>query len=130
MPPLFSVAMPLNDRWFVERFIGYHDVMNSDSTRRGSLASWQRWGLLDERYGALIRASDTAWAKTLSPADRLAIVEELLGVARAAHERAGDWGAVDDRAWRETLAERRRLAAAFHRLDEVQRGCTPLADAG
>ena len=104
--------------------------MNSDSTRRDSLASWQRWGLLEERFGTFVRASDTAWAKTLSPADRLAIVEDLFGVAYAAHERAGDWAAVDDLAWRETLAERRRLAAAFHRLDEVQRGCTPLADAG
>jgi hypothetical protein len=104
--------------------------MNGDSTQCRGLAAVQRWGLLDERFGALARASDTAWAKTLSPADRVAIVEDLFGVAYAAHERAGDWGAVDDLAWRETLAERRRLAAAFHRLDEVQRGCTPLADAG
>jgi hypothetical protein len=102
-----------------------HEYIAADSREAaigGALACWAA--------GTFVRASDTAWAKTLSPADRLAIVEDLFGVAYAAHERAGDWGAVDDLAWRETLAERRRLAAAFHRLDEVQRGCTPLADAG
>lgn len=104
--------------------------MNRDSHGHDGLALPQRWALFEERFGTRVQASDTAWAKTLSPTDRLALVEDLFGVAYAAHERAGDWGAVDDRAWRETLAERRRLAAAFHRLDEVQGGRTPLADAG
>lgn len=104
--------------------------MNSDSHGHEGLALPERWALFEERFGTRVQASDTAWAKTLSPTDRLAIVEDLFGVAYAAHERAGDWAAVDDRAWSETLAERRRLAASFHRLDEVQGGCTPPADAG
>lgn len=104
--------------------------MSEDATHCDHGAPWDRWALFEARFGARARASDASWAKTLSPTDRLAVVEDLFGVAHAAHERAGDWGAIDGLAWRETLAERRRLAAAFHRLDEVQRGCTPLADAG
>lgn len=115
---------------YVRAATAYHDIMTENQTGRGDLAPWQRWGLLEERFGTLVRASDTAWAKTLTPADRVSIVEDLFGAAYAAHARAGDWNVVDDLAWHETLAERRRLAAAFHRFDEVQRGCTPLADAG
>ena len=118
------------ERLFLRRFAQYHSVMNDDLANRVVPASTHRWGLLEKRFGTRVRASDTAWATTLSPADRLAIVEELFGVVYKAHEHAGDWSAVDELAWRETLAERRRLTAAFHRLDEVQRGCTRLADAG
>ena len=85
---------------------------------------------MESLFGQRIRASDAAWARGLSAADRLAIVEELFGAVRTAHESAGDWPAVDAHAWEETLAERRRLVTAFHRLDEVTRGRTPLADAG
>ena len=89
-----------------------------------------RWGLLETAFGDRIRESDAVWARSLSPAARIALVEELLCIARSAHEREGDWAAVEARAWAETLAERRRLVAECHRLDEVQRGTKPVADAG
>jgi hypothetical protein len=81
-----------------------------------------RWDVLNETFGGRIRKSDAAHAKGLSPDQRLAIVDDLLETVRAAHEASGTWNAVDDRAWQESLAERRRLSAAFHKLDEVMRG--------
>ncbi len=104
--------------------------MAADSSAHDAIPAWQRWALFEERFGPRARASDAAWARSLSPADRLAIVEDLFRAAHAAHALSGDWDAVDERAWCDTLAERRRLAAAFHRLDEVHRGCAPVADAG
>ena len=86
--------------------------------------------MFDERFGARARASDAAWAESLSPAARLALVEELLEAVRSAHTAAGDWHIVDERAWNDSLAERRRAVAAFHRLDEVRGGWSPPADAG
>jgi hypothetical protein len=112
------------------RHPGYDGCMTPDSSADGRTAPWQQWALFEKHFGTRARASDADWARSLLPADRLAIVEELFNAAYAAHQSSDDWNAIDERAWRDTLAERRRLAAAFHRLDEVQRGCTPLADAG
>jgi hypothetical protein len=85
--------------------------------------------MYEERYGDLARASDAAWAASLTPLERLAIVDGLLSGVRNVRERAGDWDEVEARAWQAVLEERRGQVAAFHRLDEVQRGFSPSADA-
>lgn len=90
----------------------------------------ERWRLFEGNFGDRARASDIAWARHLTPAERLAVVDDLLNTVRTAHEVTGDWDAVEAVAWRETLAERRRLVAAFQTLDEVRLGSAPLADAG
>ena len=90
----------------------------------------RRWDLFEAICGDRVRAGDAAWAATLSPAERLAVADDLLTTIRAVRVAAGDWQAVDDRAWCETLAERNRQVAAFRRLDEVTHGSGPVADAG
>ena len=90
----------------------------------------RRWDLFEAICGERVRAGDAAWAATLSPAERLAVADDLLTTIRAVRVAAGDWQAVDDRAWCETLAERNRQVAAFRRLDEVTHGSGPVADAG
>ncbi len=89
-----------------------------------------RWDLFEAICGDRVRAGDAAWAASLSPAERLAVADDLLTTIRAVRVAAGDWQAVDDRAWCETLAERDRQVAAFRRLDEVTDGSGPVADAG
>ena len=90
----------------------------------------QRWDLFESLCGARIRAGDAAWAAGLSPTARLALVDDLLTTIRAARVAAGDWQALDDRAWRATLAERRLQVRAFRSLDEGMHGTGDLADAG
>lgn len=88
------------------------------------------WRLFDSRFGRQIRASDAAWARGLSPTERLGLVEELYGTARRAHEQSADWHTVERLAWRETLAERQRFVAALDRPKEAARGRSTVADAG
>ncbi len=90
----------------------------------------RRWDLFEAICGDRVRADDAAWAAALSPAERLAVADDLLTTIRAVRVAAGDWEAVDNRAWCETLAERDRQVAAFRRLDEVTHGTGPVADAG
>jgi len=90
----------------------------------------QRWQVFEAVCGEKIRAGDAAWAAALSPAARLAVADDLLATIRAVRVAAGDWQAVDDRAWRETLDERMLQVRAFRRLDEVADGTGPVADAG
>jgi hypothetical protein len=90
----------------------------------------QRWEQFEHLCGTKVRASDASWASGLSPAERLAVVDDLLGTIRAARIAAGDWQQVDDRAWRETLSDRIRQVEAFKRFDEANRGTRPVADAG
>ena len=89
----------------------------------------QRWEQFEHLCGTQVRASDASWARGLSPAERLAVVDDLLGTIRAVRVAAGDWQQVDDRAWRETLSDRIRQVEAFQRLDEASRGTRPVADA-
>jgi hypothetical protein len=89
----------------------------------------RRWDLFEAICGDRVRAGDAAWAAALSPAGRLAVADDLLTTIRAVRVAAGDWRAVDDRAWRETLAERDRQVAAFRPLDAVTHGSGPVADA-
>jgi hypothetical protein len=85
--------------------------------------------LFEALCGDRVRAHDAAWAARLSPAARLAVADDLLTTIRAVRVAAGDWQAVDDRAWRATLDERNLHLAAFRRLDEVTHGTRPVADA-
>jgi len=89
----------------------------------------QRWEQFEHLCGTKVRDSDILWASGLSPAERLAVVDDLLGTIRAARIAAGDWHQVDDRAWRETLSDRIRQVEAFKRFDEANRGTRPVADA-
>jgi hypothetical protein len=90
----------------------------------------ERWQTFESLCGERVRAGDAAWAAGLSPAARLAVADDLLTTIRAARVAAGDWQAVDDRAWRETLEARELQLRAFRRLDEVAHGTGPVADAG
>lgn len=87
------------------------------------------WRLFDSQFGRQARAAEATWARSLSPSDRMAIVEDLYLTARQVHERAADWHTVESVAWKRTLGERQRFVAALHRLRETARGPTPLADA-
>jgi len=107
--------------------VGYSMFMTSPPPVSPDFHS--RWAKFEERYGDLARASDAAWAAALTPGERLAIVDGLLSSVRDVRQRAGDWDEVEARAWQAALEERRDQVAAFRRLDEVQRGCGPSADA-
>ena len=104
--------------------------MIHDSGTSGSVSPRQRWELFEQLYGDRARASDTAWALSLLPAERLAVVDDLLMTVRSARVAAGDWQHVDDLAWRETLNERLVQVQAFHRLGEAMRGTGTVANAG
>lgn len=111
------------------------DMTNIDEPRKAvelgrALPNQRRWDLFEAICGDRVRAGDAAWAASLSPAERLAVADDLLTTIRDVRVAAGDWQAVDDRAWCETLAERDRQVAAFRRLDEVTHGSGPVADAG
>lgn len=113
----------------------YHSVMTGISPTDGAAETnlsgpRQRWDVFETLCGARIRARDAAWAAGLSAAARLALADDLLTTIRAVRVAAGDWQAVDDRAWRETLAARTLQVRAFRRLDEVADGTGPAADAG
>lgn len=90
----------------------------------------QRWDLFESLCGARIRAGDAAWAAGLAPTARLALVDALLTTIRSARVAAGDWQALDDRAWHATLAERRVHVRPFRSLDDEMHGTGDLADAG
>jgi hypothetical protein len=62
--------------------------------------------------------------------ERIAIVEDLFGTLRTAHDLAGDWRAIDARAWAETLEARQRFVASFEAYGEGFHGRAPLANAG
>ncbi|NQW46538.1 MAG: hypothetical protein HQ464_02085 [Planctomycetes bacterium] len=94
------------------------------------LAPQQRWQLFEQLCGNRVRASDASWACGLSPAERLAVTDDLFVTVRAARVAAGDWHQVDDRNWQESLRDRLRQVRAFQRFDKVARGTSPLADAG
>lgn len=110
--------------------------MGSDSHELPSSASpRQRWLIFEQLCGERVRASDEAWARSLPPAKRLAVVDDLFLSVRAVRLAAGDWHSVDAAAWQETLSERMRQVRAFRRLDEARRaeamrGTGTLADAG
>lgn len=89
----------------------------------------RRWDRFEKLCNARIMASDAAWASALSPAERIAMADDLLATVRAARIAAGDWHRVDDLAWHETLDDRMRQVQAFRRLDEAIRGSSPVADA-
>jgi len=102
-----------------------HDRGTSDS-----VSPRRRWELFEQLCGDRARASDTEWARSLLPAERLAAVDDLLMTVRSARVAAGDWQHVDDLAWHETLNERLMQVQAFHRLDEAMRGAGTVANAG
>ena len=108
----------------------YTDYMVQDSGTSGLASPRQRWELFEQLYGDRARASDTAWALSLLPAERLAVVDDLLMTVRSARVAAGDWQHVDDLAWRETFNERLVQVQAFHRLDEAMRGTGTVGNAG
>lgn len=115
------------DRLRVSAVLGYSGTMSTPP--QPPQDPRHRWAIYEERYGALARASDAAWAASLTPADRLAVVDGLLAGVRGVRERAGDWDEADTRSWQAALEERRAQVAAFRRLDEVNRGRGPAADA-
>lgn len=80
------------------------------------------WSLFDEVWGGRVAEADAAWAAGLTPEARLAVVDDLFATVRAARLAGGDWPAVDERAWRETLDERLAAVQAFRSLDEARRG--------
>jgi len=104
--------------------------MASETRPADLLAPLGRWNLFETLAGERVRASDAAWAGGLSPAQRLAVVDDLLVTVRDVRRAAGDWQEIDDRAWEATLAARIFELAAFRRFDEANRGSSPLANPG
>jgi len=104
--------------------------MATDTPPTDALAPRDRWNLFETLAGERVRASDAAWARGLSPAQRLAVADDLFVTVRDVRRAAGDWQEIDDRAWEATLAARIHDVAAFRRLDEANRGSSPLANPG
>ena len=103
--------------------------MATDTPPTDALAPRDRWQLFETLAGERVRASAAAWAGGLSPAQRLAVADDLFVTVRDVRRAAGDWQEIDDRAWEATLAARIREVAAFRQLDEATRGSSPLANA-
>lgn len=87
-----------------------------------------RWKIFESQFGRKVRESDAAWCRGLSATELAAIVEDLYATARQAHEHAADWSAVEDLAWQQALAKRKRFVMALHRPREKPCGRTPVAD--
>ena len=104
--------------------------MATDTPPPDAVAPRDRWQLFEALAGERVRASDVAWAGALSPAQRLAVADDLLVTVRDVRLAAGDWQEIDDRAWEATLAARIHDVAAFRRLDEANLGISPLANPG
>jgi len=108
----------------------YSCRMATDTPPPDAVAPRDRWQLFEALAGERVRASDVAWAGALSPAQRLAVADDLLVTVRDVRLAAGDWQEIDDRAWEATLAARIHDVAAFRRLDEANLGSSPLANPG
>jgi hypothetical protein len=104
--------------------------MSTSPTPPDAFAPRERWHRFEALAGERVRASDAAWAEALSPAQRLAVADDLFVTVRDVRRAAGDWQEIDDRAWEATLAARIFELAAFRRFDEVNRGSSPLANPG
>lgn len=104
--------------------------MSNDSESSATVSPRQRWEVFEKLCGDRVRASDASWARGLSPAERMAVADDLFMTVRAARVGAGDWQQVDDLAWHETLNDRVRQVQAFRRFDEATHGTRPVADAG
>ena len=104
--------------------------MATDTPPTDALAPRDRWQLFEALAGERVRASDAAWAGALSPAQRLAVADDLFVTVRDVRRAAGDWQEIDDRAWEATLAARIFEVAAFRSFDEANRGSSPLANPG
>jgi len=104
--------------------------MNAFGTPPTSPDPRERWQLFEHLCGDRVRASDAAWARGLSPAERLAVADDLFVTVRAARIAAGDWQQVDERSWQDSLRDRLRQVHFFRRFDKVTSGTSPVADAG
>jgi hypothetical protein len=104
--------------------------MSTSPTPPDAFAPRERWHRFEALAGERVRDSDATWAGALSPAERLAVADDLFVTVRDVRLAAGDWQQVDDRAWEATLTARIHDVAAFRRLDEVNRGSSPLANPG
>jgi hypothetical protein len=104
--------------------------MSTSPTPSDAFAPRECWHRFEALAGERVRASDATWAGALSPAERLAVADDLFVTVRDVRLAAGDWQQVEDRAWEATLAARIREITAFRRLDEVNRGSSPLANPG
>jgi len=89
----------------------------------------QRWDLFESLCGNRVRASDAAWCRSLTPPERLAVADDLFLTIRAARTAAGDWEAIEARAWQADLAARDVLVAAFRAFDQARHGTGPDRDA-
>jgi hypothetical protein len=104
--------------------------MSTSPTPSDAFAPRECWHRFEALAGERVRASDATWAGALSPAERLAVADDLFVTVRDVRLAAGDWQQVEDRAWEATLAARIREITAFRRLDEATRGSSPLAHPG
>ena len=104
--------------------------MASETRPADLLAPLGRWQLFEALAGERVRASEAAWVGALSPAQRLAVADDLFVTVRDVRRAAGDWQEIDDRAWEATLAARIFEIAAFRSFDEANRGSSPLANPG
>lgn len=128
--PYRRATLPGFGGWHLFGSPRYSCLMATDTPPPDALVPRDRWQLFETLAGARVRSSDASWAGALSPRERLAVADDLFATVRAVRLAVGDWQQIDDRAWEATLAARIHDVAAFRRLDEVNRGSSPLANPG
>ena len=72
-------------------------------------------------YESRCRSSDEAWLRSLTPQEKFDLYADMFNVLWIARSQEGDWQRLDDWAWREKLAIRKRQLDAFARQDERRR---------
>ena len=83
--------------------------MATDTPPTDALAPRDRWQLFEALAGERVRASDAAWALALSPAQRLAVADDLFVTVRDVRRAAGQAYAAE---FIEALGRRRSRPAS------------------
>ncbi|HEY4232569.1 MAG TPA: hypothetical protein VGM76_04030 [Lacipirellulaceae bacterium] len=88
-------------------------------------APQQNWA----EFTSATRDENDASIRRLTAADRFSIYADLFNVIWVARGELGNWERLDRWRWEQKLDERRRLVAAFNKLDQLRRERTAANDA-
>jgi hypothetical protein len=97
------------------------ETMKKWYNRRMTFAPRQDWST----YIALTSRDDAALARAGTVEQRMAIYEDLVEIVQSARQRPGNWDSLDRWRWKQKLANRQKLVAAFAKLDQSRRERTP-----
>jgi hypothetical protein len=70
-------------------------------------------------YQSRAQASEAAWLRGLSAADRFVLYADLFTIVWDAGRRRGDWERLERWSWQQKLALRRRLVEAYRMRDQL-----------